>query len=44
MSMLHARGLSLRYGPKVLLDGASFSLGHHDRVGLIGRTAAARAP
>src|SRR3982075_471965 len=36
MSMLHARGLSLRYGPKVLLDGASFSLGHHDRVGLIG--------
>jgi ATP-binding cassette subfamily F protein 3 len=36
MSMLHARGLSLRYGPKVLLDGASFSLGHRDRVGLIG--------
>src|SRR5882672_2600716 len=36
MSMLHARGLSLRYGPKVLLDNASFSLGHRDRVGLIG--------
>src|SRR6266850_2920289 len=36
MSMLHARGLSLRYGPKVLLDDASFSLGHRDRVGLIG--------
>jgi ATP-binding cassette, subfamily F, member 3 len=36
MSLLHARGLSLRYGPKVLLDGASFALGHHDRVGLIG--------
>src|SRR3954467_15494344 len=36
MSLLHARGLSLRYGPKVLLDEASFALGHHDRVGLIG--------
>src|SRR6267378_1451376 len=36
MSMLHARELSLRYGPKVLLDDASFSLGHRDRVGLIG--------
>ena len=36
MSMLHARGLSLRYGPKVLLDNASFSLGHRDRAGLIG--------
>ena len=36
MSLLHARGLSLRYGPKVLLVGASFSLGHRDRAGLIG--------
>ncbi len=36
MSLLHARSLSLRYGPKVLLDGASFALGHRDRVGLIG--------
>ncbi len=36
MSLLHARGLCLRYGPKVLLDGASFAIGHHDRVGLIG--------
>src|SRR2546426_10661893 len=36
MSMLHARGPSLRYGPKVLLDNVSFSLGHRDRVGLIG--------
>jgi ATP-binding cassette subfamily F protein 3 len=36
MSLLHARGLSLRYGPRVLLDDASFALGHHDRVGLIG--------
>jgi ATP-binding cassette subfamily F protein 3 len=36
MSLLHARGLSLRYGPKVLLDDDSFALGHRDRVGLIG--------
>ena len=36
MSLLHARGLSLRYGAKVLLDGASFTLGHRHRVGLIG--------
>src|SRR3954463_3571348 len=36
MSLLHARGLSLRYGPKVLLEDESFALGHHDRVGLIG--------
>src|SRR5438270_2814339 len=36
MSLLHARGLPVRYGPKVLLDGASFALGHHDRAGLIG--------
>jgi ATP-binding cassette subfamily F protein 3 len=36
MSLLHARGLSLRFGPKVLLEGADFALGHHDRVGLIG--------
>jgi ATP-binding cassette, subfamily F, member 3 len=36
MSLLHARGLSLRYGPRVLLDAASFAFGHHDRVGLIG--------
>jgi len=36
MSLLHARDLSLRFGPKVLFEGASFALGHHDRVGLIG--------
>jgi ATP-binding cassette subfamily F protein 3 len=36
MSLLHARALSLRYGPKVLLDGASFAIGHRDRIGLIG--------
>ncbi len=36
MSLLHARGLGLRYGPKVLFDDASFTIGQHDRVGLIG--------
>src|SRR3954466_4096222 len=36
MSLLHARGLSIRYGPKVLLDKANFAIGHHDRAGLIG--------
>src|SRR5947207_4707978 len=36
MSLLHARDLSLSYGRKVLLEGANFALGHHDRVGLIG--------
>ena len=36
MSLLHARGVSVRYGPKILLDEVNFALGHHDRVGLIG--------
>src|SRR5437879_12963590 len=36
VSMRHARALCARYGPTVLLDGASFALGHHDRAGLIG--------
>jgi ATP-binding cassette, subfamily F, member 3 len=36
MSLLHARGVALRYGSKVLLEDASFTLGHRDRVGLIG--------
>src|SRR5438105_6950342 len=36
MSLLHARGLSVRYGPKVLLDGASFAVGRRARAGLIG--------
>ncbi|GAC1342824.1 MAG: ABC-F family ATP-binding cassette domain-containing protein [Myxococcales bacterium] len=36
MSLLHARGLSLRYGKKVILEAESFALGAHDRVGLIG--------
>src|SRR5215813_1210116 len=36
MSLLHARGVALRFGHKVLLEDASFTLGHRDRVGLIG--------
>ena len=36
MSLLHARGISIRFGPRVLLEDASFALGPHDRVGLIG--------
>ncbi|HXN55773.1 MAG TPA: ABC-F family ATP-binding cassette domain-containing protein [Myxococcales bacterium] len=36
MSLLHARGLSLRYGKKVILEDESFALAPHDRVGLIG--------
>jgi ATP-binding cassette, subfamily F, member 3 len=36
MSLLHARALSIRYGARVLLDAASFTLGPRDRVGLIG--------
>src|ERR1700757_2817708 len=36
MSLLHARGLSLRFGPKILFEKESFALGHHDRAGLIG--------
>ena len=26
MSLLHARGLSLRYGKKIILDDASFAI------------------
>src|SRR5207253_2784091 len=36
VSLLIARDLSLRYGGKVLFDGASFVLGSRDRAGLIG--------
>ena len=36
MSLLLARDLSLRYGDKVLFEGASFVLGARDRAGLIG--------
>jgi len=36
MSLVVAKDLSLRYGPRVVLDKASFVVGAHDRVGLIG--------
>src|SRR5436305_9231705 len=36
MSLVVAKDLSLRYGPRVVLESASFTLGAHDRVGLIG--------
>jgi ATP-binding cassette subfamily F protein 3 len=36
MSLVVASGLSLSHGPKVLFDGAGFSVGPHDRIGLLG--------
>src|SRR3954469_16879480 len=36
MSLVVAKDLSLRYGPKVVLDQASFVVGGRDRIGLIG--------
>jgi ATP-binding cassette subfamily F protein 3 len=36
MSLLVASGLSLSHGPKVLFDGAGFSVGPQDRIGLLG--------
>jgi ATP-binding cassette, subfamily F, member 3 len=36
MSLVVASGLSLAHGPKVLFDGAGFSIGPEDRVGLLG--------
>ncbi len=36
MSLVTASGLSLAHGPKVLFAGAAFSVGPHDRVGLVG--------
>ena len=36
MSLLTASGLALAYGPKVLLRDAGFTVGPHDRIGLIG--------
>ncbi len=37
MSLLSAKDLALAYGPKTLFEGATFTLGPHDKVGLIGR-------
>jgi ATP-binding cassette, subfamily F, member 3 len=36
MSLVVASQVSLSYGPKVLLDRASFTIGPHDRIGLVG--------
>jgi ATP-binding cassette subfamily F protein 3 len=36
MSLVAANGLSLAFGPRVVLDRASFTVGPHDRIGLVG--------
>ena len=36
MSLVTVSGLSVAYGPKVLFGGAGFSIGTHDRIGLVG--------
>jgi ATP-binding cassette, subfamily F, member 3 len=36
MSLVAANGLYLAYGPKILLDDASFAIGPQDRIGLVG--------
>src|SRR5512136_557492 len=36
MSLVSARDLSLAFGADVLFDGASFAIGPHDRIGLVG--------
>jgi len=36
MSLVAAKDLSLAFGPKVVLDRASFAIGPHDRIGLVG--------
>jgi len=36
MSLVAAKDLSLAFGPKVVLDCASFAIGPHDRIGLVG--------
>jgi ATPase subunit of ABC transporter with duplicated ATPase domains len=40
--MLTATGLSLRAGPRLLLEGASFRVNPGDRVGLVGRNGAGK--
>ena len=36
MSLVSSRELSLAFGADTLFDGASFSIGPHDRIGLVG--------
>jgi ATP-binding cassette subfamily F protein 3 len=36
VSLVAAKALSLAFGPKIVLDGASFTVGPHDRIGLVG--------
>jgi len=36
VSLVVASQLRLAHGPRVVLDGASFSIGPHDRIGLVG--------
>jgi ATP-binding cassette subfamily F protein 3 len=36
MSLVTVSGLSVAYGPKVLFGDAAFSIGPHDRIGLVG--------
>jgi ATP-binding cassette subfamily F protein 3 len=36
VSLVAGKALSLAFGPKVVLDGASFTVGPHDRIGLVG--------
>ncbi len=36
MSLVAANALSLAFGPRVVLDGASFTVGPHERIGLVG--------
>ncbi len=36
MSLVIAQGISLSYGSKVLFDDAAFTIGPHDRIGLVG--------
>src|SRR5512139_2759815 len=36
MSLVSARELTLAFGADAILDGASFAIGPHDRIGLVG--------
>ena len=40
--MITATNLTLRRGPRTLLEGASFTVAHGDRIGLVGRNGAGK--